>query len=136
MEDVKVNSRGVNEKIKYHILEKEKMKKVGFFENYHEGTKYEKYSPYWYFIRSVRFPKDKRWMGVCIEFQVNIPKDGSDLDIMVLDMDFCQPYDYQRILSKNPKNECANIVKEQVEEFMEYLQGAGVLSGYVRGEYI
>ena len=40
------------------------------------------------------------------------------------------------ILSKNPNHPCANIVNEQVEKWMEYLQDKGVLSGHVRGEYI
>ena len=69
-------------------------------------------------------------------FNVHIPKDGSDLNIMVLDDDFLQPYDYQDLLSKNPKNECANIVKEQVEKLMKYLYDNGVLSGHIYGEYI
>ena len=136
MEEIKLNSHGVNAKIKYHILSDEKMKEIGFNKNYYEGTDHEEYSPYWWFSRMIQFPKDKRWRGIEIDFTVKIPKDGSDLNIMVLDDDFCQPYDYQRILSKNPNHPCASIVNEQVERWMEYLQEQGVLSGHVRGEYI
>lgn len=134
--NVEVNSHGVNKLIKATILSDEEMKKIGFCKNYYEGTDHEKYSPYWYFIRMIKFPKEKRWRNVEISFTVNIPKDGSDINIMVLDDDFCQPYDYQYMLSRNPNNECANIVKEQVEEFMKYLQDRGVLSGHMYGEYI
>ena len=134
--NVEVNSNGVNKLIKYNILSDEEMKRIGFHKNYYEDTDHEQYSPYWWFSRSIKFPRGKRWRGVVIDFDVKIPKDGSDINIMILDMDFCQPYDYQYILSKDPKNECANIVKEQVEEWMKYLQDEGVLSGHVYGEYI
>lgn len=136
MENIKVNSHGVNTKIKYHILSDEKMRKIGFNKNYYEGTDYEKYSPYWWFTRVIQFPKEKQWEGMNIDFTVKIPKDGSDLNIMILDMDFCQPYDYQSILRRNKNNQCANIVNEQVEYWIEYLQDNGVLSGHVKGEYI
>ncbi len=133
---VEVNSHGVNKLIKYHILSDEKMKEIGFHKNYYEGTDHEKDCPYWYFSRIIQFPKEKRWKGIEISFDVHIPKDGSDLDIMILDEDFCQPYDYQYILEGSPKHQCANIVKEQVEMWMKYLQDNGVLSGHVYGEYI
>lgn len=133
---IEVNSNCVNKLIKYNILSDEKMKEIGFHKNWHEGTDHEKYCPYWFFSKAISFPKEKKWRNVEIDFDVNIPKDGSDIDIRVLDMDFCQPYDYQYILSKNPENECANIVKEQVEMWMKYLQDNGVLSGHVYGEYI
>ena len=112
------------------------MKEIGFHKNYYDGTDHEEYSQYWYFSRMIQFPKEKRWKDVEISFNVHIPKDGSDLNIMVLDDDFLQPYDYQDLLSKNPKNECANIVKEQVEKLMKYLHDNGVLSGHIYGEYI
>ena len=136
MEEIKLNSHCVNAKIKYHILSDEKMKEIGFNKNYYEGTDHEEYSPYWWFTRMIRFPKDKRWRGIEIDFTVKIPKDGSDIRIDVLDEDFCQPYDYQSMLHKNPTFEPALIVYGQVEELMEYLQSKGVLSGHVKGEYI
>lgn len=134
--NVEVNSNGVNKLIKYNILSDERMREVGFHKNYYEGTDHEEYSHYWFFIKRIEFPKEKRWRHVAIDFEVRIPKDNSDIDIMVLDMDFCQIYDYQRLLSNNPKNESAKIVKEQVEMWMEYLQDNGVISGHVYGEYI
>lgn len=133
---IELNSHGVNAAIQYHILSDEKMKEIGFTKNYYEGTDYEEYSPYWWFTRDIQFPKEKQYRGIEIDFTVKIPKDGSDIDIMVLDMFFCQPYDYQRILEKNPNHPFASIVSEQVEKFMEYLQDNGVLSGHVKGEYI
>ena len=136
MKDVQLNSNYVNKLIKATILSDEKMREIGFNKNYYEGTDHEEYSPYWWFTRMIEFPKDKRWKGIEISFTVKIPKDGSDINIMVLDDDFCQIYDYQHILFNNPTHECANIVKEQVENLMEYLQDKGVLSGHNYGEYI
>ena len=133
---LEVNSHGVNKLIKYNILSDERMKEIGFHKNYYEGTDHEKYCPYWFFIKRIEFPKDKIWDVEEIDFEVRIPKDGSDIDISVLDMHFCQPYDYQYILSTNPMNVRANIVKEQVEKWMKYLQDNGVISGHVYGEYI
>lgn len=92
----------------------------------------------WYFCRMLEYPKDKkgRYHGFEISFNVTIPKDGSDFSIDVLDEDFLQPYDYQYMLNSNPDFEPALITKEQVEEWMTYLQDNGVLSGHKYGEYI
>lgn len=126
-EEVKVNSNGVNSKIKAHILSDEEMKAIGFTNHY---------EPTWYFCRSIKFPKTKRYRGFDISFNVSIPKDGSDIRVDILDEDFCQPYDYQHMLNKDSKFKPALITFEQVEEYMEYLQSKGVLSGHVKGEYI
>ncbi len=134
--DVEVNSNGVNKSIGYNILSDEKMKELGFHKNYYEGTYHEEYSPYWFFIKKIEFPKDKKYGKIDISFEIHIPKDGSDIDIMVLDDDWCQPYDYQYILTLDPNNRCAVIVNEQVEKWMRYLQENGVLYGHEYGEYI
>lgn len=134
--NIEVNSNGTNKAIKATILSDERMKEIGFHKNYYEGTDHEQYSPYWWFTKPIKFPKEKRWRGTFIDFDVKILKDGSDIEIITLDMYFCQLYDYQEILYRNSKNECANIVKEQVEMWMKYLHDEGVLSGHVYGEYI
>ena len=126
-EEVEINSNYVNAKIKAHILSDEKMKEIGFAD-YSKTT--------WFFCRSIKFPKEVRYRGFDISFNVSIPKDGSDIRIDVLDEDFCQPYDYQSMLHRNPTFKPALIVLDQVEEHMEYLQSKGVLSGHVKGEYI
>ena len=102
------------------------MRKIGFTE----------YNKEWHFRRSITFPRKPRYKGFDISFNVSIPKDGSDIRIDVLDEDFCQPYDYQSILNKNPTFKLDLIIYEQVEEWMDYLQSKGVLSGHVKGEYI
>lgn len=131
--NIELNSRGVNKLIKATILSDEKMVEAGFrkIEPANGGRE-----NYWRFSKQIHFPKDKRWKDTEISFVVKIPEDGSDIDIVTIDDDFGQAYDYQYILEKNPNNECANIVKSQVEEWMEYLQNIGVLSGHEYGEYI
>ena len=127
---MELNSHGVNAKIKAHIFDDAKMREFGF-------TDYAK--DRWYFCRGINFKgvKKKRDLNnIDISFSVTIPKDGSDIWIDILDEDFCQPYDYQYILKKHPEHKIANIVKEQVEYWMEKLQEEGVLEGHVRGEYI
>ena len=124
---VEVNSHGVNKLIKATILSDKEMREIGF-------TDYRKDT--WFFNKLIKFPNTKRYRSFEISFSVSIPKDGSDIRIDVLDEDWCQPYDYQYMLDKNPKFEPCLIVKEQVEEWMKHLQDKGVLSGHVYGEYI
>lgn len=125
MEKIKLNSNHVNAKIQATILSDDEMRAAGFTDSSKDR---------WYFCKTFNFPK--KYKGVEITFNVSIPKDGSDISIDILDEDFLQPYDYQKILERHPANEVACIVKEQVELWMGRLQEAGVLSGHVRGEYI
>lgn len=115
---VEVNSKGTNVKIKAHILPDESMREIGFTDSCKDR---------WYYCKSV---------GRDTTFNVTIPKDGSDIEIITLDENFCQPYDYQHILDRTPKLAFALEVREQVEKQMEYLQSRGVISGHERGEYI
>lgn len=125
MEEVKVNKHGVNELIKAHLLSDKEMKEIGF-------TDYSKDT--WYFSRYYR-PDNKSNFEV--SFSVGINKsDPLDLTIDLLDEDFCQPYDYQSMLDKNPTFKYALKVQAFVEEWMKYLQDKGVLIGHVVGEYI
>lgn len=120
--DFEVNDRGINKKIQVHLLPEEEMRAIGFTD-YREG--------YWYFCREIVSD---------ISFSVSISKkDPKDFRIDVLDDDFCQPYDYQAMLSKESyaePNEIAVQVYESVEKWMEFLEVTGVISGHVKGEYI
>lgn len=125
-DNVELNSHGVNKLIKATILSDEKMKEIGFRE----------YGACWHFTKWINFPKTSQYNDWEIDFCVKIPKDGSDINIMILDDDYCQHYHYQEILEKNPEHKEANVVKEQVEYWMKHLQDNGVLSGHKYGQYI
>ena len=128
MKNIKLNKHGVNAKIKATILSDAEMRDIGF-------TDYAKER--WHFRRAIKFPNTKRYKGFDISFSVTITKNNpKDLRIDVLDEDFCQPYDYQKMLDKDPEFEPCLTVKEQVEEWIKYLMENGVLSGHEYGEYI
>ena len=120
---VQVNSHGTNVAIKAHTLPDDEMHTIGFTDR--DPSK-------WYYYRMAPGLGN----GIEISFNVTIPKDGSDIEIITLDEDFLQPYDYQSILEHNPNLECALKVRDFVEEQMKYLQDTGVLSGHRNGEYI
>lgn len=116
---MKVNNNETNENIKAHLLPKEKMREIGFMDYTNEC---------WYFSKDLEYE---------ISFNIIINKnDENDFNIRVIDEDFCQPYDYQYMLLEKPSHSVANLIKEKVEEIMEYLQSNGVLSGHIKGEYI
>lgn len=130
--ELRLNENNVNSAIKAHILSDDKMRELGF-------TDCSKLN--WYFSRLIKFPKNKKYRGFEVSFNVTIPKNGDSIRIDILDEAFCQPYDYQNMIinarnNNRPVNETCKIVFKQVEEWMEYLQNNGVLSGHVYGEYI
>lgn len=122
---VKCNKNGVNSEIKAHILSDSKMRELGFTD-YNKST--------WFFCKNI--PPIGKNIVWDISFSVSIPKNGDDIRIDILDENFCQPYDYQSILDDNPHFAPARHVFMKVEEYMQYLQDAGVLSGHIYGRYI
>lgn len=71
-----------------------------------------------------------------ISFNVTIPSDLSGLTVEVLDEDFLQPYDYQFLLSEHPDMVFPLQVKSRVEDELLRLEEQGVITGYIKGEYI
>lgn len=126
-DNIETNSYGTNKAITYTILSDEEMRRIGF-------TDYSK--SYWFFLKPINFPREKKYREFNITFSVTIPKEDKDIRIDVLDEDFLQPYDYQWMLSSNPNFEPCLIVKEQVEEWMKYLKKQGILHGHEYGDYI
>jgi len=118
MNEIELNSNYVNKKIIGHILPDEEMRKIGFT---------DRNESHWYYCANL----DKH-----ISFNVSIPKNGSDIDISILDEEYCQPYDYQSMLERDPGFRPAILIRDEVEKHMDELQAAGVLSGHIRGEYI
>ena len=118
------NSHGVNTAIMFHDIGEEGMRSIGFRTFESRGVEY------WSYSRMFRGE-------IC--FWVHFPvgsDEQDDLRIDVIDDEFGQPYDYQYILSRNKSHAFALEVRGRVEEEMQKLQDAGVLSGHVDGDYI
>lgn len=118
MTTVKLDKNGLNAALGSNLLPDDDMFGIGFTDH-REGT--------WYLCVRV---------GSDITLNISIPKDGSRFRLDVLDEDFGQPYDYQRILKSNPKLEYALSVKARVENQLEQLTKSGVITGFKRGMYI
>lgn len=119
-QEVKVDENGLNEKIGFHVLDEASMTHAGFRRTIGEPTR-------WYLCQA---------LGTNITLNVTVPEDGSRGHIDVLDEDFCQPYDYQLILAKNPNHPIARKIRDQIEARIAELQNLGIISGHVPGEYI
>lgn len=119
-QEIRVDENGLNEKIGFHVLDEASMAHAGFRRTVGDPDR-------WYLCQA---------LGNDITLNVTVPENGSRGRIDVLDEAFCQPYDYQLILAKNPRHPIANKVRDQVEAHIAKLQELGIISGHVRGEYI
>lgn len=115
-----LNKYGVNAQLTFNRLPDRTMKKLGF-------TAYNK--SHWY--KCIMLDDN-------ISFNISISKSGeeNEVDIAVLDERFLQPYNYQYMLAKNPKNEFCSKIKFMVEAIMEGLQEAGLINGFEKDMYI
>lgn len=123
--DVPITSKMQNANIKGHILEAEKMEELGF--RYNENVNA------WIFSRTL-YGEDY--------FFCKITED--DIEIMILDDNFCQPYDYQNMLHGVDHEKCKNQtwykyamkVHDKVQKFMAKLVEGGAISGYEKNDFI
>jgi len=116
------NENGINKKISVVILSDDEMRRIGFTD-FREG--------YWHFSKTV---KDDITFGLTI-----CKTNAEDFRIDVLDDNFCQPYDYQRLLSEKSyfgPSPFAIDVYNTVELIMQDLTEKGIIRGHVKGEYI
>lgn len=110
--DVPLNSRGNNANLRGNVLDDQTMTANGF-----------------YYKRWVRV----EGLGYGVSLNITVSKEL--LGIIVLDDDFCQPYDYQAILRKNPDNAVALEVHSKVQATMKRLSANGIIEGWVVGDY-
>jgi hypothetical protein len=120
---IETDENGLNARIQFRLLPAGQITALGFRDC----------GDHWYLMRFVG-PKYQDRHDV--SFNVSIPKNGSRGRIDILDENFCQPYDYELILSCNPGNRYARAVRDDVEREMAVLADAGVISGHEYGEYI
>lgn len=115
---MEIDKNGLNTALNASILPETEMRKLGF-------TDYS--ATNWYYCSTV---------GSGVTLNVSIPKDGSRFRLDVLDEDFGQPYDYQAYLKRNPEQEFALGVKAAVENQLDFLSLAGIITGFEPGMYI
>lgn len=115
-----VDENDLNRAIKFHALPYEEMISAGFSVPYDDAD-------YYYLCERIEST---------ITFNVHVPMDETRGRIDVLDEEFCQPYDYQLILSKQPHHPFATKIRNAVEEQMALLEQAGIVTGHIPGEYI
>ena len=131
--NVKVNSLGTNEAIKFNF-NKELLKQNGFKlieePNYPDAWPIP---PHWCYNKFFSYKSLE--VTFSVNYYIELYK-GSQFCIDVIDDDFGQPYDYQHMLEKTPDFIYAKKVQEFVENEMEKLQANGIISGHIRGEYI
>lgn len=109
--------------IKASILKDSEMRKIGFTDRLESK---------WFYHKIIWEHDDFE-----VSFSVTIEKENAEnFRIDVLDEDFCQPYDYQYLLSKNPNHKLSLEIQRLVEKEINYLQNCGVLHGYRQGIYI
>lgn len=120
---IETDKNGLNARIQFHLLPAGQMTEFGFRDR----------DDKWYLMRFVGSKYQDRHD---VSFNVSIPKNGSRGRIDILDENFCQPYDYELILSCNPGNRYARAVRDDVEREMAVLADAGIISGHEYGEYI
>lgn len=117
-----LNKNGVNKEITYHLWPSEHMEKVGFTRHNNE----------WWYEKNI-VPQE---ISFIVHFSAD-REDQEELNIYTFDEEFGQIYDYQYYLREYPNNnQYAKNVQNKVEEYMDYLQKNGILSGHKKGDYI
>lgn len=115
------DENGLNRALRGHIESDAVMEQAGFRRIVGTST-----GPQWYLCR-----------GLEPGFTLNVTiYDSGKLRIEVLDESFCQPYDYQRVLSRDAGNGFANAIWTGVEAHMAHLGKLGIVTGHEPGEYI
>jgi hypothetical protein len=117
--DIPLTERGMNRNIKAHLLPDKEMVGLGF----------HKQADKWFCFKTLDQKYD-------ISFCVEIDATNDALHISVIDEDFGQHYDYQRVLRDSPDSEVALNIWRKVEEQMKKLTDAGLITGHVYGRYI
>lgn len=125
-ENAKANGLGTNEKLKFDHTDADKLRKFGFLMF---GSIFD-IPPHWHWHGFVT-----KSVSLDINYYVK-PYKGAQLQILTIDEDYCQPYDYQYLLKNNPHLDYALRVFERVEAHMKLLADAGIISGHEYGEYI
>ena len=119
-----VNKHRTNVLLQGHVKSASEMIEYGFKRIDYKGIDV----PYWSYYTNL-IPKYD------IGFYLELYDDGS-IRIDVLDDDFCQPYDYQKLLDSDPYYMFPRKVFWEVDKVMHRLQDDGFISEYHTGMYV
>jgi hypothetical protein len=126
-ENAKVNGLGTNEKIKFNP-DPELLEKFGF--RHMDG--FDDIPPHWHWHKTMvtDITLDVDWY--------DRPYKGAQLQIVMIDESFLQPYDYQALIRNMPLEfvRYPFIVFERVEMELKVLADAGIISGHEYGDYV
>jgi hypothetical protein len=124
---VHLDENGLNKRIRFHVRDDATMEKAGF--HLINGV--------WSFSRTFKIRKDehdRHPLELCLWIRYDVA--SGKLRIDMLDDDFCQPYDWQRMLADGSTNPYALKSRDVIENAMAELTRAKIISGHLRGEYI
>lgn len=120
-----VNRNMNNVALKFNVIDDDRMRAASF----------ERIVPrdgrpaYWCHDKRVKY------MDLHCSLVIRVYDDGSwTLD--VLDNDFCQPYDYQAMLERDPTFVFAGKIRDGVEQRLAYLRNQGILENWDFGAYV
>ena len=114
--DVPLNARGNNANLRANLgVSDETMKANGFKQR--NGR--------WSLVKN---------LGYCISLNIHVLCDNTIID--VIDEEFLQPYDYQSMIGNNSESKIPMEVHRKVQSTMKRLSDAGIIEGWVVGDYI
>lgn len=113
--DVPLNSRGNNANLRANLgISNDTMRDYGFYQR----------NGQWIYMED---------LGYDVSLNIHVLCDTVFID--VIDEEFLQPYDYQRML-RNPENVVALEIHSRVQATMKKLSDAGIIEGWVANDYI
>ena len=122
-EPIELNKYQTNKRIKGIVKSDDEMKSYGF--RYIDSVS----RPYWVYFSMLH-------LELHIEFSIRLFPDSDDVQIDVLDDDFCQPYDYQAMMDAHPYSVLPRKIFHEVDRVMHDLQNSGFITGYSTGMYV
>lgn len=126
--DVPLNKRYQNENIRFGNPG-EKVLLANNFRKLDSGN--------WICIKMVlNEPDTRKSAGIRVSMSTTLdPKTGKAW-VDIIDEDFLQPFDYQKIICSGSSNRFAHEVHSKVQGEMMKLLSQGIITGYVAGDYI
>lgn len=117
IKETEIDENGQNKNLRFHIIDESLMRSVGFKHTYN----------FWILCNSIN--------NVSIIIEITDDEIGT---INVLDDDFCQPYDFQKMIADYGDNAPSLAIKIQYELYsiLDSMKTFGILEGWEWGDYV